>query len=528
MEVPAIYAIAAGGIFLALFLIQTRHVLVDWTESFSVLLSGHLTLPVLVRRHRILGPWTRAGILVHVSYIAVNIALVFLRTESLVDSGRRAGELALINMIFPLSAAHLGFLAGLLGINWRTCRKIHRAIGWTAIALLSFHIIAELQGKTFRFPLTETQNLLTVIGASALGILALFSIPYFHRWSYEIFLRSHQILAGLFVYGTWQHFPTHTSSARLYVYVALTILGLTTLLELAIHLYRNGVFSGRGAPRALVSFSSKKMPGESHPRTTAANIQIILPRPLHVEPGQYINLWMPSVSWWSWTQTHPFIITSWSRGRQDTLKLLVQPRNGFSADLVRHGALPTDSSVSFLALFTGPHGLTEDVDPYETTLIIATGFGIATSIPYLKKMIHGYNTCTSHTRRLHLVWQVDSIEMVSTVEEQIDDVLEDDIMDKGYILIISIYVEHGLANSRTPVGKHESICYYQGLPDYRKIIATEASGSQIKRLPNIPDEPGRTLVMVSASDGLRDRLRDIARGYLHQGVELSELEYQPE
>ncbi|KAJ5365191.1 hypothetical protein N7517_008077 [Penicillium concentricum] len=121
MEVSAIYAIAAGGIFLALFLIQIRCVLVDWTGSFFVLLSRHLTLPVLVRRHRILGPWTRAGILVHVSYIAVNIALVFLRTESLVDSGRRAGELALINMIFPLSTAHLGFLAGLLGITWRTC-----------------------------------------------------------------------------------------------------------------------------------------------------------------------------------------------------------------------------------------------------------------------------------------------------------------------------------------------------------------------------------------------------------------------
>ncbi|EKV06683.1 hypothetical protein PDIG_76540 [Penicillium digitatum PHI26] len=118
---------------------------------------------------------------------------------------------------------------------------------------------------------------------------------------------------------------------------------------------------------------------------------------------------MPSVSLWSWTQTHPFTVISWSRGRQGTLKLLVQPRKGFSADLVRHGALPTDSLISFLALFTGPHGITEDVDPYETTLIIATGFGIVTSIPYLKKMIHGYNTCTSHTRRLHLVWQVDSM-----------------------------------------------------------------------------------------------------------------------
>ncbi|KGO75971.1 hypothetical protein PITC_073470 [Penicillium italicum] len=34
--------------------------------------------------------------------------------------------------------------------------------------------------------------------------------------------------------------------------------------------------------------------------------------------------------------------------------------------------------------------------------------------------------------------------------------------------------------------------------------------------------------IVSVSDGLRDRLRDIARGYLYQGVKLSELEYQPE
>lgn len=170
MGIPAIYAIAAGGIFLALFLIQTRYVLVDWTESFSVLISGHLTLPILVRRHRILGPWTRAGILVHVSYIAVNIALVFLRTESLVDSGRRAGELALVNMAFPLSTTHLGFLAGLLGITWRTCRKIHRATGWIAFALLSFHIIAELQGKKFRFPLAETQNLLTVIVCAPLNL----------------------------------------------------------------------------------------------------------------------------------------------------------------------------------------------------------------------------------------------------------------------------------------------------------------------------------------------------------------------
>jgi NAD(P)H-flavin reductase len=60
-------------------------------------------------------------------------------------------------------------------------------------------------------------------------------------------------------------------------------------------------------------------------------------------------------------------------------------------------------------MFTGPHGTSEIVDGFETVLLIASGFGIAVTIPYLKKMIHGYNTCTLHVRRLHLVWQIESI-----------------------------------------------------------------------------------------------------------------------
>ncbi|KAJ5442758.1 hypothetical protein N7445_004229, partial [Penicillium cf. griseofulvum] len=141
-------------------------------------------------------------------------------------------------------------------------------------------------------------------------------------------------------------------------------------------------------------------------------------------------------------------------------------------NLVRYSTLPIDSSVLFLALFTGPYRLTEDVDPYETTLIIATGFRIATSILYLKKIIHSYNTYTSYTRRLYL--------------------------------ILSVYIFTTVLRP-TEANKEEI-----GLPNYRKIILTE-----IKRLPNIPDKLGRTLIIVSVSDSLRDRLRDIIRGYLY-------------
>ncbi|KAJ5982690.1 hypothetical protein N7451_012790 [Penicillium sp. IBT 35674x] len=537
MNIAAIYAIAAGGFCIALFLVQTRSTLINCTESLSVLLYRHLILPVVINRHRVCGPWTRAGVLVHIAYITINIALVFLRTVSLVESGRRAGELALINMIFPLSAAHLSYIAELLGITWRTCCKIHRATGWMTVTLLSFHVIAEVQSKNFSFSLGENRNLLTMIGAISIGVLALLSFPYFRGWSYEIFLRGHQLLAVAFVYhqllavafvyGTWRHLPMHDTSTKLYIYIATGLLGLNTCLESVFILYRNGPFSGHGAPRALVSFAV--IESEEEPaNVTAAQVQVILPRPVHVEPGQYINLWMPSVNLGSWMQTHPFTITSWSKRRQDTLKLLVQPRHGFSGDLVRHGSLGVKTSISFLALFSGPHGITENTDHYETALLVTSGFGIAASIPYLKKMIHGYNTCTSDVRRLHLVWQIETIEMVMAAEELLDDLLGDDIIDKGYILSISIYVEHGLANNTTPLGKHKRVCYYQGVPDYRSIVSTEASGSQIKRQANIPDEPGRTLVMVSAKDNIRDHIRQIVKGYLHHGVQFSELEYQPD
>ena len=98
----------------------------------------------------------------HVSYAAIDVFLVF-RINSLTGAGRRAGELAIVNLIFPLSATHLNYLADVLGITWRTCRRIHCATGWMAVALLSFHIIATVQARQFSFPLGESQILFTMV-----------------------------------------------------------------------------------------------------------------------------------------------------------------------------------------------------------------------------------------------------------------------------------------------------------------------------------------------------------------------------
>lgn len=108
-------------------------------------------------------------------------------------------------------------------------------------------------------------------------------------------------------------------------------------------------------------------------------------------------------------RTHPFIVFLYSSEKQGVLDILLEPQNVVCKALLRRAQTRKLDTISLPAFFTGPHGVTKPVDRYETVLIVASGFGITAVIPYMKKIIHGYNTSTSQTRRLHLVWQAESL-----------------------------------------------------------------------------------------------------------------------
>jgi NAD(P)H-flavin reductase len=60
-------------------------------------------------------------------------------------------------------------------------------------------------------------------------------------------------------------------------------------------------------------------------------------------------------------------------------------------------------------LFSGPHGKSIPMDDCENIPIVASDFGIAAYLPYLKKLIYGYNTREVRAHRIYLVWQVRDI-----------------------------------------------------------------------------------------------------------------------
>lgn len=212
----------------------------------------------------------------------------------------------------------------------------------------------------------------------------------------------HQALAVLSAYATWQHLPSKSPFPRVYIYILAGIFFATFILQCGIVIYR-------GYCQAFITTLDED---ESHNnKEEVVKIRLALSRQLKFEAGQHINLWIPSVSFWSlsFLQSHPFMVTSWAAGHQDTLELFIEPRRGMTRELLRRGKYDMKINRCRLALFSGPHGISIPVCAYESVIMVATGFGIAAQLPYIKQLIHSYNNCKARTRRVHLVWQLQSI-----------------------------------------------------------------------------------------------------------------------
>lgn len=214
----------------------------------------------------------------------------------------------------------------------------------------------------------------------------------FRNPAYEIFLRVHQALATVILFATWRHVVDKTTFPSLYVYIMAGICGGTTALEIAFIIWQNFAFR-RPYPSAYIT----KIEG-------AVRMSLTTPRPWKFKAGQYINIWIPSIAFWS---SHPFAIVSWSNGKDPYLNFLIEPKDGFTNSLLARASQVTkEPSMSDhrLAFFSGPHGSPESFGEYGSVLMVASGFGIAALLPHAQELIRGFNRCETRTRRIHLVW----------------------------------------------------------------------------------------------------------------------------
>ncbi|CAG8079570.1 unnamed protein product [Penicillium salamii] len=300
MEATCIYSIVIAGIFILIILVSCLRALAPLGSYLKLKLGRHLTYPYILRRHRLLGPWSRGIFCLQLAYISTNLVVLLIEGLSITSIRDHIGNLSLHN-----------------------ARRLHRSMGRMGATLLLIHVGASLLKKRADTSLIDSDGLSTVIGGAILGLLILLSLPAIRRLSYEIFFRLHQALSILGLYGIWRHVSHKSRFPRLYVYVTVGIFGCTSILQFATIIYRNGVLSHRGSPRAIITCKSA-----ATIQNTSIKIRLTLPRPVKIMPGQYVNIWLPSVSLLSWLRTHPLTVTSWSCEKQDILELLIYPQRG--------------------------------------------------------------------------------------------------------------------------------------------------------------------------------------------------------
>ena len=161
MEITLGYAIALGGILLIPFIINLLpclSYLLSFSPKFLQYALRYLTYPYLIQRHRLLGPWTLADLIIQLTYIAGNSFCLIFGVPDIAKAGIRAGHLSLINMIPLFLGPHLSFIADILGISLRKFRLIHRFAGLMSFGLVCLHVLAVAVSHT-DFALYGTANI---------------------------------------------------------------------------------------------------------------------------------------------------------------------------------------------------------------------------------------------------------------------------------------------------------------------------------------------------------------------------------
>lgn len=153
-----LYAITAGGILALVILTRlVLRVIRGLKDHVLVLFLQNVLYPFCIKRHRLLGPWSRASLLFQALYLSITILCLIYKVSDLSDAGTRAGTLSLINLVPLYSGLHLSFLADMYGVSVRTYTKLHGSIGVMAGALASFHTGVALASSKSSIPNSRSQ-----------------------------------------------------------------------------------------------------------------------------------------------------------------------------------------------------------------------------------------------------------------------------------------------------------------------------------------------------------------------------------
>lgn len=492
-------------------------------ETWARIKRHFIVAPLFTRRHNRefrLSAAMNVGILPGrmqsfwlLGYFALNIVFTVWKidwsnSEAFMDEGlSRTGVLAVLNMIpLFLLAGRNNPMVWLMDISFDDFNLLHRWIGrivvFEAVAHAAFWFAKKVQtlgmekasiaiGKA----MASSQFILSGTIAFAAFCAILLQSPSIIRHAfYETFLHLHIALVITAVATVWIHL--NDRPAQVLVLGAL-ICWIFERFARVYLLVRNNL-SRKGCTKAEI----EALPGD------AMRVTLRVAKSWNFRPGQHIYLYMPSIGMWT---SHPFSV-AWSdeshdhatekalpTSRQDmfatrtsSVSLVIRRRTGFTDSLYKKAEAVGTGPLVTTAYVEGPYG-SQSFQSYGTVMLFAAGIGITHQVPHVRDLVAAYANGTAATRRVVLVWVIQSPEHLEWIRPWMTQILA---MDKRRdILKILLFVTRPRSTKEIH-SPSASVQMYPGKPDCAALISKEQE-TQI----------GAMAISVCGTGGMSDDVR---------------------
>jgi len=246
-----------------------------------------------------------------------------------------------------------------------------------------------------------------------------------------------------------------------------------------------------------------------------------LARPWKFRPGQHAYIYMPSISLW---MSHPFSL-AWSNNdeadptstpnasekemglplnRQDimsmnktTMSLIVRRRTGFTDKLYKKVSNTPNGMLTTKGLIEGPYG-SQDLSSYGTVLLFAAGVGITHQVPHVRELVQGYSAGTVATRKVVLVWIIQSPEHLEWIRPWMTTILG--LPNRRDVLKILLFVTRPRSTKEIH-SPSSSVQMFPGKPAVQALVDAE-----------VEHAVGAMAVTVCGTGSLADEVRRASRG----------------
>ncbi|KAI9784310.1 MAG: hypothetical protein M1839_002371 [Geoglossum umbratile] len=466
MDVTQWYAVALGGLVAVSVISYLLLSIIKIARTYTTIyFLKYLFYPQVHRYIRGSGKTTRFDVVLIVAFLVGNILCTTIGVKDIPSFTRRTGLMSTINLM-PLSlGGHLNLVASRCGIAFEDYVRIHRWLGWVAIAEGLVHAVAAASIQQLN--LHTSPQIAALTAAIGMGTVLLSSTATVRRHLYEIFLKFHLVLAAIVVAAIWLHSGSKKlfESPIVYLLASICLWILMVTLQFGQILYRNLKY-GKPLNRATVqTITFKRQNMKDIPISDATHVCVTLSRP------------------WNFRAGHN--------------------------DLTQYGEMK--------AIIEGPYGNELNLELYGTVLLFATGIGIAGQLPYVKQLLEGYHNCEVKTRRIALFWEMDSELHSGWVADMMKELLE---RDTDRILDIKLFVLGDYISAQTRQGDIASLGErlsktYEAM-DVENLIRSEIRGRK-----------GHTVISLCMDDEASNKIREIVQYMLDKTIHLKELEFRP-